>query len=55
MKEEIIQQLATALSALNGIPVSGKPNLANLAGSIAVIESVIERLDGAELTEKKAT
>lgn len=55
MKDEIIQQLSAALAALNNITVSGKVNLGNLGGSIAVIEGVIERLDGVEMTEAKTT
>lgn len=52
MKDEIMQRLIAALNALNSIPVSGKPNLANLSGSIAVIEEVIGILENAEVVEK---
>ena len=40
MKEQIMQRLGAVLNALNSISVSGKSNLANLSGSIAVIEEV---------------
>lgn len=55
MKEEILQQLAIVLNALNTIPVSGKQNLANLSGSIAVLEEIIGVLGEAEIAsaEKK--
>lgn len=51
MKEEIMQRFAVVLNALNSIPVSGKQNLANLSGSIAVIEEMVEMLGGAEITD----
>lgn len=53
MKEEIMQQLTIVLNALNTIPVSGKQNLANLSGSIAVIEEVVDALGKAEITAAK--
>lgn len=56
MKEEIVQRLAVVLNALNSIPVSGKQNLANLSGSIAVIEEIAGMLENASIvdTTKKA-
>ena len=56
MKDEIMQRLNVVLNALNSISVRGKSDLANLSGSIAVIEEVAGMLDGAEITasaEKK--
>lgn len=49
MKEEIMQRLAVVLNALNSISVSGKQNLANLSGSIAVIEEVSGILEGSDI------
>lgn len=53
MNEEIVQQLTIVLNALNTIPVSGKQNLANLSGSIAVIEEIIGTLENAEAAAAK--
>lgn len=50
MKDEIMQRIAVVLNALNTIPVSGKQNLANLSGSIAVIEEIAGMLEDAEVT-----
>ena len=54
MKDEIMQRLIAAVNALNTIPVSGKQNLANLSGSINVIEEVLGMLDGADIVQKAA-
>ena len=54
MKDEIMQRLIVAVNALNTIPVSGKQNLANLSGSINVIEEVLGMLDGADIVQKAA-
>ncbi len=51
MKDEIMQRLNLVLSALNNISVSGKANLANLSGSIAMIEGVAQLLNEAEIVE----
>lgn len=51
MKNEVMQRLIAALNALNMIPVSGKQNLANLSGSISVIEEVVEMLEHAEVVD----
>lgn len=50
MKDEIMQRLNVVLNALNNIAVSGKANLANLSGSIAVLEEVGAILSDAEIT-----
>ena len=54
MKDEIMQRLIAVVNALNTIPVSGKQNLANLSGSINVIEEVLGMLDGADIVQKAA-
>ena len=54
MKDEIMQRLIAAANALNTIPVSGKQNLANLSGSINVIEEVLGMLEGADVVQKAA-
>lgn len=51
MKTEIMQCLNLILGALNSISVSGKSNLANLSGSIAMLEEVAQMLNGAEIVE----
>lgn len=40
MKEFIMQRINAVLNALNNISVSGKQNLGNLSGSIAVLEEL---------------
>lgn len=50
MKDEIMQRIGAVLNALNGINVSGKRNLVNLSGSIAVIEEIASMLSDAEIT-----
>jgi len=50
MKDEIMQRIGAVLNALNGINVSGKHNLVNLSGSIAVIEEIASMLSDAEIT-----
>ena len=49
MKDEILQRLDITLSALNTVSVNGKANLANLSGSIAMIEEVYTLLKNAEV------
>lgn len=51
MKDEIMQRLSIVLNALNNTSVSGKQNLANLSGSIAVLEEVTQILNSAEIVE----
>ena len=51
MKTEIMQRLNLIVGALNSISVSGKSNLANLSGSIAMLEEVAQMLNGAEIVE----
>lgn len=53
MKETILQNLIAVLNALNNISVSGKQNLGNLSGSIAVIEEITGMLEGADVISKE--
>lgn len=53
MKNEIMQKLSAVINALNSISVSGKNNLANLSGSISVLEEVAITLNDAIITEKE--
>lgn len=53
MKNEIIQRLAVVLNALNNIDVKGKVNLANLSGSIAMIEEVSAMLNSVNFAEEQ--
>lgn len=52
MKDEIMQRLTVTLNALNSITVSGKANLANLSGSIAMLEEIGAMLSEAEVKQK---
>lgn len=52
MKEQVMQRLVLALNALNSISVSGKTNLANLSGSIVMLEEIVNILNGVEIIEK---
>lgn len=53
MKNEIMQRLAVVLNALNNIDVKGKVNLANLSGSIAMIEEVSAMLNSVDFAEEQ--
>ena len=55
MITEIMQRLNLILGALNSISVSGKSNLANLSGSIAMLEEVAQKLKSTEIIEIKKT
>lgn len=50
MKEDIMQRLTVTLNALNSVSVNGKVNLANLSGSIAMLEEVASLLNSAVIT-----
>lgn len=54
MKDEIMNRLAAVLNALNAVSVNGKQNLANLSGSIAVIEEVTAMLSDASIERASA-
>lgn len=51
MKEDIMQRIAVTLNALNSISVSGKSNLANLSGSISMLEEIGALLNSADITQ----
>ena len=50
MKDEIIKRITAVLSALNAVSVSGRQNLVNLSGSIAVLEEVVDMLNNAAIS-----
>lgn len=45
-----MQRLAVTINALNSISVSGKANLTNLSGSIAMLEEIGALLNSADIT-----
>lgn len=49
MKNNILQRVSVALNALNNITVSGKQNLANLSGSIAILEELYGTLNESDI------
>lgn len=51
MKEEIMQKMVVVLNAMNSISVSGKQNLANLSGCIAVIEEITDILGKSDIVD----
>lgn len=53
MEQEILQQIISVVNALNTVTVNGKYNLAQLGGSISVLEKVCEMLQ--QSTEKEKT
>ena len=53
MKEEILNRLVAVLNALDNISVHGKMNLANLSGSIAILEEVRDNLLDCEIMQPK--
>lgn len=54
MRDDIMQRLTVVLNALNNTSVSGKANLANLSGSIAVLEEICGMLSEAVITTNDA-
>lgn len=54
MRDDIMQRLTVVLNALNNTSVSGKANLANLSGSIAVLEEICGMLSDAVITTNDA-
>ena len=50
MKEQILQELAAVLQALDEIAVTGQKNRGNLYGSIATLASIAQALSSAEFT-----
>lgn len=55
MKEDIMQRITVVLNALNSVSVNGKANLANLSGSIAMLEEIANLLSHADIAEKDKT
>lgn len=51
MKDKLMNSISAVINALNMISVSGKDNLANLSGSIAVLEQVLGDLSAIEFRE----
>lgn len=51
MKDQVMQRLSLVLNALDNITVRGKANLANLSGSITMLEEVAQILNDAEIAE----
>lgn len=49
MRDNILQRISVVLNALNNVTVSGKQNLANLSGSIAILEELHGTLNGCEI------
>lgn len=54
MNEEIIRRLNVVLGALNNVNVCGKPNLANLSGSIAMLEELRDIVKNTEVPDQLA-
>lgn len=54
MRDGITQRLIAVANVLNTISVSGKQNLANLSGSIGVIEEVLGMLENADVITRNA-
>lgn len=52
MKDDVTQRMMIILNALNNISVSGKSNLANLSGSIAMLEDVLDDIKSAGVEVK---
>lgn len=50
--KELKTRLIQVLQALNTIPVSGRVSLANLSGSISVLEDIVQQLPDEEEKEE---
>ena len=53
MKQQIIDNINAVLGALNSITVSGKANLANLVGSINILENIGSTIANMEIHEEE--
>lgn len=51
MKQQIIDNINAVLGALNSITVSGKANLANLVGSINILENIGSAIASMDIPE----
>lgn len=49
MKDRVLQNISAVVAALNTVTVSGKNNLANLSGSIAILEELYTALGACEI------
>lgn len=54
MKDRILQNISAVVRALNNVSVSGKDNLANLSGSISVLEDLYTALNACQIVEPNA-
>lgn len=52
MKEQIMQNISAVLGALNNVDVHGKANLANMTGSIEILERVLQALNEVNIVSK---
>lgn len=52
MKEQIMQNISAVLGALNNVDVRGKANLANMTGSIEILERVLQALNEVNIVSK---
>lgn len=50
--EEMKRRLSQVLQALNNVTVSGKVNLSNLTGSIAILEDIFQSIPEEEQQEE---
>ena len=55
MKDNILQRIGAVLNALNNVTVSGKANLANLSGSIVILEELYGLLNSRSIEEQSET
>lgn len=53
MKQQLIENINAVLGALNSITVSGKANLANLVGSINILENICSTIANMEIPEQE--
>lgn len=51
MKNEVMQRIAAVLNALDNVYVKGRQNLANLSGSITILEETAKILSKCEFVE----
>lgn len=54
MKQQIIDNINAVLGALNSITVSGKANLANLVGSINILENIGSTIASMDIPEDES-
>lgn len=51
MKDELMQRIVAVLNALDNVCVKGKQNLANLSGSITILEETVKLLNRCEVID----